>query len=52
MYCGKSSYSKLKNTGCFIPYNPVAKANGKLQCLHSCNGCNPQSQPCASRKCC
>lgn len=48
-----SSYAKMKNTGCYKPYNPLEKVTVQppVACLHTCSGCNMNNAPCAS-KCC
>ena len=49
----RGNYARLKNTGCYVPYNPMAKVNAQppANCLHSCNGCNMKNAPCSNRCC-
>jgi hypothetical protein len=49
----RSNYAKLKNTGCWKPYQPLAKATIQPppNCLHQCGGCNMKTAPCPNRCC-
>lgn len=49
----RGNYARLKNTGCYVPYNPMAKVNAQppAPCLHDCKGCNMKNAPCANRCC-
>ena len=47
----KNNYAKLKNTGCWKPYDPFKNANGELNCLHNCNPCNMKNAPCLNACC-
>ena len=36
----QGNYARLKNTGCYVAYNPMAKVNAAppAPCLHNCAG--------------
>ena len=41
----RGHYAKLKNTGCYVPFDPLrrVRVNPPVNCLHNCNGCGQMS---------